>query len=210
MLLTICLILGATYIYEKINNSWKQINRIVPNEAIAGSYCGWAIGAYQNYVYVTCQTDSISPTNTGALYIYNVAPGTGKTTKVARFVSPVAAAGDWFGYNLHVPINDPSMVYVGSHRYNGGYLSAYKAVASTSADPTWQYVTTVSAPTTETDGYTMVYFGSAIVAREDVMVVGAFGAKDPSGNDLAGVAVSYDITQMNKLLNSADQNITML
>jgi hypothetical protein len=159
----------------------RQIAKLVASDGVANDRFGFAVAATDSMVVVGAHGDDDQGIDSGSVYV-SKKNSTGQYELVSKLVASDGVAGDYFGIAVAATDDvvvvgawldddngiDSGSVYVFEKNSTGQHEQVRKLVAS--------------------DGVTLDYFGRAVAATDDMVVVGAYG-DDDRGTDSGSVYV---------------------
>ena len=173
---------GAAYIFEKINNAWKQIKKF-PSNSKSKTNFGYSVSITGDTVIVGASSIN---NNTGAAYIYERNNNWKETTLFARD----GANNDYFGGSVSI---------LGNKAIIGAYNKTYKDVSgSVGAAYLFERNGSIWELKAKLIGQiSSANFGNAVSISDENLIVGARYADDENDeidNDNKGAAYIYPST----------------
>lgn len=158
---------GAAYVFERDDGEWKEVQKIFPDDGVAGDRFGSAVSVNGDVMIIGARTAVGPGPSAGAAYIYRFDGD--EWVQEQRLTDFLGATGDSFG--SAVSISGDNAV-VGAFRDNLGVrLKAGSASIFTFNGVSWALLQKISAAD-RTQGD---FFGSAVAIDGGLMVIGAPG-----------------------------------
>ena len=109
---------GTAYIYQRLENGWGQVAKLVAPDAATGDLFGYSVAIAGDYAVVGApRKDNDSGEDIGSMYIFKRSEDTWSVWG-PLIVPPIAgAAGDEFGWSVSI---DGHFALAGAHLYDGG------------------------------------------------------------------------------------------
>lgn len=186
---------GATYVFKKTDTPrwpWVYDSTLTPSTTSKNAKFGASVALYGFLaggvlptgprIAIGAPLASTIATNDGAVHLFDALGN-----ELPKLTAPTPGVADLFGWSVsmstsYLAVGAP---YSDSFGLDGGAVYLYKR--NWIPDPfTWDRLTTVSIPGSETEGR----FGSAVAIDHDHLVVGAPMADTPTGTDV-GEAVIF-------------------
>jgi hypothetical protein len=104
--------MGAAHIFEKIDGSWEQRERVYPSDGESNDEFGWSVSISGDQAVVGSRGDN---EDTGAAYLYN-RTSTGNWQEATSFRASNGEAGDFLGQSVAL---SPERLLVGSDGEDG-------------------------------------------------------------------------------------------
>ena len=98
---------GSAYLFDAITG--VQILKLLPSDGAGGDLFGWSIAIGDGVVAVGAQSDDDNGTNSGSVYLFDVATG----VQIDKLLPNDGDVGDVFGYSVGIDIG---VVAVGADR----------------------------------------------------------------------------------------------
>ena len=155
---------GAVYVFVRNGARWTLQTKLVPPDAVAIHFFGWALGISGNTIVVGAAGDNFAGTYSGAAYVY-VRNGT-TWTQQAKLRPTDTRAGDEFGTAVAIHNNT---VIVGGHYHDDGAVDAGAAFVFVRNGTTW----TQQAELLPSQPLTRGWFGFSVAVYGDRAIVGA-------------------------------------
>ncbi len=169
---------GSAYIFDA--NTGAQVHKLLPGTVGTGDLFGWKVDMQNGLAVAGAhKQDAVGGVDAGSVYVFDVATG----NELARYRASDAAAGDQFGYDVHL---------------DGGRIAA-SAAGSDSAATNAGAVYVLDAATgvqqfklLASDAGAEDQFGSCACLHGNTLLVGAI--YDDDGGNNAGAAYQFDLT----------------
>ncbi len=177
---------GAAYIYERVNGTWSQVQKIVASDRAANDYFGYSVAISGDYVIVGAYNEAHdasggnSKFGAGSAYIFHQSGGV--WTQMQKIVASDRGNFDYFGDKVAISGTVAVVgAYVEDHDASGGNgkTNAGSAYVFELVTGTWTQVNKIVAA----DRLAYDSFGGSVSISGDYIVVGA-GTEDEDANDL--------------------------
>lgn len=177
---------GAAYVFEKKENHWKLINKLMPDAAKTNDYSGFSVDISDKYAVMGAYKVDIKGTNTGAAYVFEKKNDMWLEIKS---LYPWSAKGyDYFGASVAIAGN---YIIVGAYGDSQNGRLAGGAYVFQLVDGIWQDCVYICA----SDGHPGDQFGSSVsISDTGDALIGAYG-HDIKGSK-SGAAYIYSVFTM--------------
>ncbi len=187
---------GAAYVFVRSGVNWTLQAKLVPEDAVAVHFFGWAVDVSGDTIVVGAAGDNFAGTYSGAAYVY-VRTGT-TWTRQAKLIPSVTRARDEFGTSVAIHNNT---IVVGTNYHDDGAVDGGAAFVFVRNGTTWSEQAKLLA----SDAADYAWFGLSVAVHGDRIAVGAI-YDDATATD-AGAAYIFQRTgnawtQQAKLLAS--------
>jgi hypothetical protein len=174
---------GAAYVFEESSGAWTETQRLLPAPGGERGLFGRAVALQGSVAVVGAPFEDQPAQDCGAAYVFT---RSGSTWSLATKLLPLAPElNAAFGAAVAVT---QSRVFVGASRYDDGKhhfgLGAVELFRDVGG--TWSFETELRP----SDNALGDYFGFALAARGDTLLVGAHG--NPSGGFESGAAYEFE------------------
>ncbi len=161
---------GAVYVFQKINGSWTQIQKIVASHLISGSLFGNTIAFDGTTLLIAAPFESFDSVSTqGAVYAFKLQGGV--WTQTQRITLATAILDGEFGRSLAVDGNY-ALIGAGGNSTVAGTVYAFQFVYSHTASQ-WNQIQQITSPATSDPLDT---FGSSVTLSGINGLIGAYGS----------------------------------
>jgi hypothetical protein len=169
---------GSVYVFGKnITGHYEQVGQLVASDGAADDRFGGSVAAIANMVVVGARFDNWF----GSAYVFEK-NSTGQLEQVSKLVASDGASGDNFG--IAVAVADGMVLVGASSDDDKGSASGSVYVFEKNSTGQYEQVSKLVA----SDGSAFAYFGFAVAATKDTVVVGAH-ADDEKGSNSGSVYV---------------------
>ncbi len=177
---------GRTYLFEQTAKGWQQVAVLRPKVSVDRAMFGSSIAITDTMIAIGAPGEKIG-TNISAGAVYIFMRGAQGWQQKARITADKPNAGDFFG---------SALAWAGNELVVGGHLVDEKGIDSGAAymftpnanRDQWQQARKLLPKALKNGGL----YGNAIAAREDMVVVGAYGFDGDSPGGGAAFVFSKD------------------
>lgn len=175
---------GAAYLFVRSGASWRQLQKLVPTDASAGSHFGASVAISGGTVVVGAPAQASGAfAEVGAAYVYGRASSTWALQRKFTPDKALVQTGLHFGAAVAAA---STTVAIGRDNVNKGGVDWF-----TRTGATW-------STTSSTLSSSVAHFGSALSMDENLTVIGAFG--DATKGAEAGAVTTVRTTAPTKIL----------
>lgn len=159
---------GAVYVFRRnpLNESWNQVQKIVPPDTAQGDSFGCSIDADGRYMAIGARMDSDVFNDAGSVYIYEYEDSLQQWVYLTEVRAHDPSANEWFGEELAL---SGDYVVVGLPRDDPNGLSSGSAYVFKRLGGAWIEQTKIIPA----DGAAESKFGSDVAIDGDTIAVGA-------------------------------------
>jgi hypothetical protein len=167
---------GSAYVFEKNNTrQYEQVSKLTAGDGAAGDRFGAVLATSDDMVVIAAYADDDKGTDSGSVYVFE-RNSTGQYEQASKLLASDGAADDYFGIAL---ATTGSIVVVGSqYSDDKGSNSGSAYVFEKNSNGQFEQVSKLVA----SDGAGGDYFGHAVAATDDMMLVGAYRDDDKGSN----------------------------
>lgn len=155
---------GSAYVFERINGSWMQTQKLVASDATANSRFGWSVAIYGEVMVVAARSTSAISFESGAIYIFERSGGS--WIQAAKVVGNDTSTFDKIGHRV---ATNGQQVFASSLSATGMEPGAGAVYAFGKVRGNWIQLDKIFP----TDGYFGQGFGMSLAVEGDVLAVGA-------------------------------------
>ncbi len=187
---------GSAYIFEKINNTWMQTQKLTTSDSMPQDRFGNAVSIHGNTAVSAMASGDIGGISTGAVYVYQK-DGSG-WSEDTRLTPDDASDYDSFGVSTDIYEN---IIVVGAWMDDDNGSNSGSAYIFEKMNGTWEQTAKIVAG----DGASSDHFGLGISIHGDTIVVGAHANDDfgyNSGSAYVFEKIDDSWIQTQKLLPS--------
>ncbi len=174
---------GSAYLFNA--STGEQLHKLLPSDGTADDSFGDSIAIHGGLVVVGSPEDDHLGSNSGAVYVFEVASG----TQIRKIAPDDGAEGDWFGES--VAIQD-SLVAVGARLDDDNGASSGSAYVFNALNGA------LVAKLLPSDGAAFYSFGNDIAIDNDIVIVGSVWDFDNGPN--SGSAYVFDLNAISECL----------
>jgi FG-GAP repeat len=161
---------GSAYIFRRINNTWVEEQKLVPQDSGDDDYFGWSVAIENDTALIGARSDQQNGLDSGSAYVFT---RTGSTwTQQAKLLASDGNIGDEFSWSVAL---DKNIALISANHYDHWSGSVY---LFTRSGTTW----TQKAKLLASDGAEMDDFGMSISLDGDTAFIGAHGDDDNLGS----------------------------
>ncbi|MBI5433867.1 MAG: FG-GAP repeat protein [Planctomycetes bacterium] len=173
---------GAAYLFEERSGAWTETQRLLPAPGGERGLFGRAVALRGSVAVVGAPFEDPSAQDCGAAYVFTRSGGTWSLATKLLALAPELGAE--FGAAVAVT---QTRVFVGAPRYDGGQHRLGLGAVEVFRDlgGTWSFETELRPA----DSVVGDYFGFALAARGDTLLVGAHG--NPASGLESGAAYEF-------------------
>lgn len=177
---------GAVLVFERDDDDWKLLTRLVPMVASTNDRFGSTVAAYDGRYVITCSPNHRAPgaSVNGFCTIFEQVAGAWQETATIAPPSTGTAAG--FGGAAAFTSSDELLI--GASGSDAGGLAAGAAYVYSRSGGNWQLVDTLVA----SDGQEIDSFGTAIAAGSSYLAVGAPDVDSPGVGSGTGAIYIFE------------------
>ena len=191
---------GTAYIFEKNNNQWKQITKLIPDAAKTNDYSGYSVDISDQYAVLGAYKADIKGPNAGAAYVFEK-----KHNRWLEIKSlyPWSAKGyDYFGASVAIA---GDYIIVGAYGDSKNGRLAGGAYVFQLVDGIWEEYVYITA----SEGHPSDKFASSVsISDTGDALIGAYG-HDTKGSK-SGAAYIYSVFAMNPGQSAVKPNTALL
>jgi hypothetical protein len=161
---------GSAYIFNRINNTWVEEQKLFPQDSGEDDYFGWSVAIKNDTVLIGSRSDQQNGPDSGSAYVFT---RTGITwTQQAKLLASDGNAGDVFSWSVAL---DKDTALISANHYDHWRGSTY---LFTRTGTTWREKAKLLA----SDGAEMDDFGMCVSLEGDTVFIGAHGDGDNLGS----------------------------
>jgi len=177
---------GAAYIFEKKDDQWKLINKLIPDAAKTNDYSGYSVDISDKYAVIGAYKADIKGSNSGAAYVFEKINDRWLQIKS---LYPWAAKGyDYFGASVAI---DGDYIVAGAYGDSKNGRLSGGAYVFHLVDGIWEKCVYICA----SEGSPSDKFGSSVsISETGDALIGAYG-HDIKGSK-SGAAYIYSVFAM--------------
>jgi len=177
---------GAAYIFEKSNNQWQFIKKLIPDAAKTNDFSGYSVDISEKYAVVGAYKTDIKGPNSGAAYVFE---RTNNRWLEVKSLYPWDAKGyDYFGASVAIA---GDYIIVGAYGDSKNGRLSGGAYVFHLVDNIWENCVYITA----SEGSPSDKFGSSVsISDTGDALIGAYG-HDTKGSK-SGAAYIYSVFAM--------------
>jgi hypothetical protein len=183
---------GAAYIFEKKDNQWEMISKLIPDAAKTNDYSGYSVDISEKFAVIGASKADIKGANTGAAYVFEQ---NNNRWLEMKSLYPWSAQGyDYFGSSVAIA---GDYIIVGAYGDSKNGRLAGGAYVFHLVDGIWEECVYITA----SEGSPSDKFGSSVsISDTGDALIGAYG-HDTKGNK-SGAAYIYSVFAMSSTFKS--------
>ena len=164
---------GSAYIFNLINGSWTEEQKLIASDADAGDDFGFSVSISGDKAIVGAYSNADNGSRTGSAYIFKLTDG--NWIEVQKLTASDAASGDEFGTSVSIS-GDKAIVGAWANSENGWESGA--AYIFELSESSWIETQKLIA----SDGASGDLFGGSVSISGDKAIVGAFSSDNDIGS----------------------------
>jgi surface protein len=183
---------GSAYVYQKVGDTWTQVQKLVASDRAAGDYFGYSVSITDGYALVGAYYKTVSgKTAAGVAYVFK--NNTGTWAEVQRLdMGTSSQFYDYLGYSVSIDCNYALVGANGEDEDAGNantVANAGGAYIYQNISGTWTLMQKVVA----TDRQANDEFGASVSISGDYALMGAYREDDDAAgsNSLSGAGSAY-------------------
>ena len=190
---------GAAYIFQNINNTWTQIEKLVPDTPVYNAMFGNSVSLNDSLIVIGAPSDMHNGNNCGSITIYQHTSYNHWVLDTTIY-SPTSNGNDYFG--KVVDISENNMILVSAIGTDSAGSNAGAVYLLKKINNQWTIINTFLPPVSNSSE---TNYGNAIAIRNNTILIGQEKANSSNGNIYLAQKINgeFKITRKLNSLSSA-------